>query len=150
MKTFRRRLWFMPLEDRTVPAIFTVSNDANTGVGSLRQAVLDANTAAGADTIVFSSYFNVPRTITLATEIGITGAVTIDGPSAANVNISGNNLVRIFNTQVAAAGTAINLLDLTLKAGKDVGGAVSAADEAVSVTRCVFTGNFASSGSGGA
>ncbi|HEY1379637.1 MAG TPA: hypothetical protein VGF55_22730, partial [Gemmataceae bacterium] len=49
---FRPRL--VPLEDRTVPATFTVLNVADTGAGSLRQAVLDANAQAGADTIRFA------------------------------------------------------------------------------------------------
>jgi hypothetical protein len=42
------------LEDRTVPAVFTVTNTADTGVGSLRQAILDANATAGADSINFA------------------------------------------------------------------------------------------------
>jgi hypothetical protein len=33
---------------------FTVTNTNDTGAGSLRQAILDANAAAGADTIVFA------------------------------------------------------------------------------------------------
>ena len=43
-----------PLEDRSVPATFTVLNLADGGDGSLRQAVLDANALAGADTIHFA------------------------------------------------------------------------------------------------
>ena len=39
-------------------ATFTVTNTADSGAGSLRQAVLDANAAAGADTIVFSAAFD--------------------------------------------------------------------------------------------
>jgi autotransporter-associated beta strand protein len=34
-------------------AVFTVDNDADSGVGSLRQAILDANASAGEDEIVF-------------------------------------------------------------------------------------------------
>src|SRR5262249_7438399 len=113
-------LRLLDLESRLAPATFTVLNDSNAGAGSLRQAVLDANNHSGADTIVFSSYFNTPRTITLASEIAITAAVTIDGPSAANVTISGNDAVRIFNTQSAPAGSAISLMDLTLKSGRSI------------------------------
>jgi hypothetical protein len=39
-------------------ATFTVTNTNDSGAGSLRQAVLDANAAAGADTIVFDASFN--------------------------------------------------------------------------------------------
>ncbi|HEV3237956.1 MAG TPA: hypothetical protein VGZ25_13275, partial [Gemmataceae bacterium] len=42
------------LEDRTAPAVFTVTNTADSGLGSLRQAILDANAAVGADTIQFA------------------------------------------------------------------------------------------------
>jgi hypothetical protein len=40
------------LEDRTLPSTFTVLNLADSGVGSLRQAVLDANPTAGPNDIV--------------------------------------------------------------------------------------------------
>src|SRR5262245_65865567 len=53
-----RRLDFTPrleaLEDRTVPSTFLVENLADSGPGSLRQAVLDANIQAGADLVRFS------------------------------------------------------------------------------------------------
>jgi hypothetical protein len=41
------RLCFDLLEDRTVPSTFTVLNLADSGGGSLRQAVLAANAAPG-------------------------------------------------------------------------------------------------------
>ncbi len=39
-------------------ATFTVTNANDSGAGSLRQAVLDANAAAGADSIVFDAAFD--------------------------------------------------------------------------------------------
>src|SRR5262249_61896247 len=42
------------LEDRTVPSTFTVGTLADSGPGSLRQAILDANGQAGADVIAFA------------------------------------------------------------------------------------------------
>src|SRR5438874_5443933 len=138
-RPLRSPLRLQALEGRIAPATFTVTNNNNTGSGSLRQAVTNANSASGTDQIDFSSYFNVPRTITLASQISITGAVTIDGTSAANVAISGNNAVRVFDTQAAPAGTAVSLVDLTLKSGyfaNQPGGAVHAGDEALNCTRC--------------
>src|SRR5947209_3085021 len=41
------------LESRQLPATFLVSNTGDDGPGSLRQAILDANSTAGADTIGF-------------------------------------------------------------------------------------------------
>ncbi|MFM9587396.1 hypothetical protein, partial [Streptomyces caniscabiei] len=76
--------------------------------------------------------------------------VTIDGPSAANVTVSGNNAVRLFSVQSAPAGTAINLIDLTLTAGRiannESGGAVRIGDETLTATRCIFTANAAYDG----
>lgn len=61
-------------------ATFTVTNDADVGAGSLRQAILDANAAPGADIIAFA----IPATG--AVQIGIRSALpavteplTIDG-----------------------------------------------------------------------
>ncbi|MDQ3627079.1 MAG: hypothetical protein M3372_08115, partial [Verrucomicrobiota bacterium] len=55
-------------------ATFTVTNTADTGPGSLRQAILDSNAAAGSDAIVFDSSFGTARTITLASPITINPA----------------------------------------------------------------------------
>lgn len=68
------------LEDRTVPATFSVINLNNSGIGSFRQALLDANTSPGADTINFS----VAGTIKLTTFAlpTVTGQVDIDGTTA--------------------------------------------------------------------
>ncbi len=68
------------LHARVHAATFTVTNTNDSGAGSLRQAILDANGAAGADTIDF----NIPgagvHTITPVTDLpSITGPVTIDG-----------------------------------------------------------------------
>jgi hypothetical protein len=54
----RRRAGLLPrveaLEGRLLLATFPVLNTADSGAGSLRQAILDANTAPGADTITFA------------------------------------------------------------------------------------------------
>src|SRR5271157_1730375 len=42
------------MEDRVLLATFTVTNNADGGPGSLRQAILNANTAPGKDTINFN------------------------------------------------------------------------------------------------
>jgi hypothetical protein len=61
-------------------ATFTVTNTNDAGAGSLRQAILDANAAAGADTIVFDIPGAGVHTITPLTDFAsITGPVTIDG-----------------------------------------------------------------------
>lgn len=67
------------LEDRTTPATFLVASTADSGPGSLRQAVLSANATPGPDAITFAIGSGV-QTITPATPLpAITDAVSIDG-----------------------------------------------------------------------
>jgi hypothetical protein len=69
-----------PLEDRLALSTFTVTNASDSGPGSLRQAILDANASAGADTIAFSIGGGGAQTITLQSSLpAITETVTVDG-----------------------------------------------------------------------
>lgn len=142
---FRPRL--TRLESHVMPSVFTVTNTNDNGSGSLRQAVLDANAASGADTVTFSSLFNAPQSMTLTTgEILINGQLAIVGPGSSLATISGNKANRIFNTGSSPSGTAINISGLTLTDGRpakttDYGGAIVAVDEALTLTNCVITGN---------
>jgi hypothetical protein len=59
---------------------YTVTTTADSGAGSLRQAILDANTSAGADTIAFDIPGSGVHTITPLTALpAITQSLTIDG-----------------------------------------------------------------------
>lgn len=83
----------------TGAATFSVTNTANGGTGSLRQAILDANAAAGADTIEFSIPGAGPHTIAVTTSLpGLTGPVTIDGYTQAGA--APNTLVAGTNAQI--------------------------------------------------
>src|SRR5262249_50471694 len=81
------------LEDRTVPATFIVSNANDDGTGSLRQAIRDANGAAGADTITFqASSFPTGSQINLTTgDYHINDSVAIQGPGVMNLTLNGAN-----------------------------------------------------------
>lgn len=71
---------FEILEDRRVPATFFVSNVNNTGAGSLRQAILDANALAGHDVIRFNVGANLGGPIRVTSPLpGISSPVTMDG-----------------------------------------------------------------------
>src|SRR5688572_7339484 len=91
-------------------ATFTVSNTDDSDAGSLRQAVLDANATPGADTIDFS----VTGTITLTSgQLTVTDDLTIDGPGAASLTVSGNNTTRVMQV----AGATLYLDGLTVANG---------------------------------
>ncbi|HEV7765788.1 MAG TPA: choice-of-anchor Q domain-containing protein [Thermoanaerobaculia bacterium] len=98
-------------------ATYNVSNLNDSGAGSLRQAVLDANGSGGADTITFQA--GLTGTITLTTgEIAVTEGLTISGPGAALLSVSGNDASRIFNIEAApAAPETIAISGLTMTDG---------------------------------
>jgi hypothetical protein len=149
----RSRLWVRPLEERAMPATFTVLNTLDAGAGSLRQAVLNANNTVAPDTIVFdATAFASPQTITLTSgQISIADTMSVVGP-AARVTISGNNTSRIFNIDVPGmSGQAVTISGLTLSNGNatsDIGGALLNNDEFVTLN-AVFITNCSASVPGG-
>ena len=104
---------------------YTVTTVADSGAGSLRQAVLDANATADADVIDF----NIPAgscpasvcTITLVSEISIAnnGSLTINGTGARSLIIDGGaGTNRIFYSNAAI----FTLSGVTLTGGNGTGG----------------------------
>src|SRR5207247_6840729 len=82
----------------SLPRILRVLNDNDSGFGSLRTAVSEAMSLGGLpEIIVFdSAFFATPRTITLTSgQLSITSPVTIAGPGANLLSISGNTAGRI-------------------------------------------------------
>ncbi|MCP5108607.1 MAG: choice-of-anchor D domain-containing protein, partial [bacterium] len=127
----------------TFAADITVINTNDSGAGSLRQAVIDA--AAGNEID-----FAVSGTITLTTgEISIAQNLTITGPGADRLTISGNNSSRIFNI---SAGT-VNISGLTIfngSNGASGGGGAYITGGTITFTNCTFDSNAASGIDGGA
>ena len=131
-------------------ATFTVTNTNDSGAGSLRQAVLDANAAASADTIVFDASFNTPRTITLLTTIEISinantsDTLTITGPGANLLTVSGNNATQLFRT-IAGDTTSFSAMTMTggngVRFGSATNGGAIVSDGTLTLTNMVFTGN---------
>lgn len=90
-------------------ATLTVTNTNDSGPGSLRQAVADAYSG---DTINFNLIY--PEVITLTSgEILISRDITVVGPGATQLTISGNGTSRIFNI----GSSAVELADLTVAQG---------------------------------
>jgi uncharacterized repeat protein (TIGR01451 family) len=91
------------------PTTFTVLNTNDSGAGSLRQAILDANATQGTQTILFNIRGTGVQTITPASALPIiTDPVVIDGytqPGAsANTLTTGNNAVLQIELNGANAG----------------------------------------------
>jgi len=120
-------------------ATFIVSSLADSGTGSLRQAVISANSAAGEDEIVFT----VTGKITLTSgEIAIADRLKIAGPGAGALTVSGNDQSRIFLVQgPAKAAIDVTLSGLTLTRGRTSlrGGAVAVLNENLTILDSVIS-----------
>ena len=133
---------------------YQVTSTADSGPGSLRQAILDANaTTDTPDTIVFDTT-QVPAgsTITLTTgEIAVTDTLTITGPNtgdAGSIIIDGNENSRIFNASSFPedSGKSITLDNLTLQNAKttlpdDKGGAILIRNANLNLNHSKITNN---------
>ncbi|MHC0061779.1 beta strand repeat-containing protein [Nostoc sp. UIC 10890] len=94
-----------------------VTNTNDSGEGSLRQAILNANAIAGANTITFAgSVFTdaTPDTITLTSgAMLITDDVTIQGTGANQLTVSGNNASNVFSILNIGTDATIDALTIT-------------------------------------
>lgn len=135
-------LVFSPIAPGHAATTEVVTNTNDSGAGSLRQALADVD-AGG--TISFSG-IGLPAEIVLATPLAISKNVTIEGPGANQLSISGGNLCRVFSIN----GVAVNLSGLSVKNGKaNEAGGIYVNGGALSATSCDITGNH-SDASGGA
>lgn len=95
-------------------ATFTVTNNGDSGPGTLRQAILDANGTLGSDVISFGAPFNFNITLFTALPV-ISDPVFIDGPVSGSPQIQINgNFVGGQGLLIAAsaAGTVIKGLNI--------------------------------------
>jgi hypothetical protein len=113
-RTRRRAVWlqFRPalegLEDRLLLATFLVTNTSNSGAGSLRQAILDSNVAAGPNRIEFniagSGVHTIAPTSALPT---VTHPVTIDGTS--QPTFGGTPLIELAGMNAGAGADGLKI-----------------------------------------
>ena len=109
-KRRRRRLFVEQLEDRRLLATFTVINTDDSGAGSLRQAIVDANSNSGHDEIHFNIAGDGVHTIAPLTGLPNVGDITIDATTQPGFDFLGLHpielMVKIFSAlpflQVAA------------------------------------------------
>ena len=128
----------------------TVTSSANAGAGTLRQAVLDASDN---DVIVFDASIS---TITLTSEIQLNKTLTIEGPNADLLTISGGSTSRIF--LVNGAGRTVTLRGMRLLNGRSQatpvfnaivgGGAIYQTEGTLNIDECEFEGNVSDDGNG--
>jgi predicted outer membrane repeat protein len=131
-------------------AILTVSTTANSGAGSLREAIASARSG---DTIQFAASL-ANQTITLNSQIAIDVGknLIIDGAGATNLTISGNNASRIFQLNSnSATPTRLTVKNLTLANGytAEQGGAINTTHQgALTIENVSFNNNVADKGGG--
>ncbi len=125
----------------------TVTSTLDSGPGTLRQAVFDANTG---DTVIFApAVFSAPMTITLATQIKITASLTIDG-AAGDVSmptISGGKATSIIAVDFDAAIVLNRLRILDGYCDRCYGAGIGNSG-VLTVTNCQIIGNTGDLGGG--
>jgi len=122
----------------------TVTNTNDSGPGSLRQALADANDG---DTIDATS---ISGTITLTTgELLVDKSVTINGAGADVLAVDGNMISRVF--RIPMSGETITISGLTIRnghAGTTGGGIDNENDAILTITNCTVSSNTAGLGGG--
>ena len=133
-----RRYTLEALEDRQLLAAFMVTNLLDSGAGSLRWAIVAANTRPGADTIDFGTAGTIRVGCTPLP--AITGTVAIDGSTAPsfagtpvvtvdfrgtrgltfNVGSDGSTLSSLALVRAGTAGVTLNASFITVQ-GNDIG-----------------------------
>jgi len=150
----RKRPTFRPmleaLEERWVLSTLTVLNTNDSGAGSLRA---DIAAAQKNDTIVFAPNLD-GQTITLTSgELLINKNLTITGPGAGELTISGNKASRVF--EVAKGTKRVTLSGLTISngaapdVGRNVGGGGIQNYGTLTVSGSTLSGNVAAQDGGG-
>ena len=121
-------------------ATITVNTTADSGPGSLRQAIQDA---APGDTINFS----VTGAITLTSgELFITKNLTIQGPGATSLAISGDDASRVVRV---GPGTTVTITDITIRNGYTYAGAGIENNGALMLINVAVRDNTSESSGGG-
>src|SRR5262249_3018772 len=129
-----------------------VTSAADSGTGTLRDAITQANASAGADTITFdtSGVFATPQTITLESALPtITDTLTITGTGTAKLTVQRDPAAANFRVLDSTAQD-ITLSGFTVTNGvadTGIGGGLRSSGN-VSLDHMVFTGNQATGTTG--
>ena len=119
-------------------ALFTVISAADSGSGTLRQAISDASSG---DTIAFDDGIS---NITLTSgEINVDKSLTINGPGSNLLTISGNNASRVFNV---SSGSVVAINGILFADGHSSNGGAIYNAGVLTVTNSEFSGNTSDMG----
>ncbi|MDQ3798554.1 MAG: hypothetical protein M3384_03810, partial [Acidobacteriota bacterium] len=140
-----------------VGTVLTVTNTNDSGAGSLRNAISQAVATTESRTIVFDqAVFNTPQTITLASNLLISnsngGTITIIGPGANLLTITGSGARRIFTIN---SNSVVVISGMTLTGGNGSGSVASGNGGAIynnsdlTLNNVVVNGSATSSGGQG-
>ena len=137
-------------------AVNTVGDeDDSDGDCSLREAIYAANNDVARDTCIAGSgddvidLTGVAGTITLGgTELAISNNLTITGPGADQLTISGSNASRVFNV---AVNVVVVVSDVTIANGNSTGGNGGGIlnGGTLTINRCTFASNRTTANGGG-
>jgi hypothetical protein len=129
-----------------INAPITVTSTADDSTpGTLRYAIVNA---ASGDTIAFDALvFNSPQTISLTMgELVVAQNVTINGPGAALLSVSGNHASGVFNIR---SGATVTLSAMTIRdAGNVIQGGGIMNRGTATINDCVIRNNTAIQGGG--
>ena len=124
-------------------ATYTVTNNNDSGAGSLRQAILDANTAADDDIIEFAPSMSGQTIRLTGGKLEIFHPLTINGLGAESLTLDGNDQSTVIDVW---ARTAIS--GITITGGDGVyGGAISNNND-LTVSNSTFRDNVGAVGGG--
>jgi hypothetical protein len=134
-------------------ATFQVTTNANSGPGSLRQAISDANLTTPQDTITFAPTVTSPITLT-GGRIPITRSTVIDGPGAGTLKVVAPSDNAFFVNDTLPSGIKVEIEGLTMEghssgAGSAGGAVVIGSGTGTTIRDCVITGSSAANQGGG-
>ena len=137
------------------------SNSCSLGQCTLREAISGANASLGSDTINFQAGLNGVIVLN-GNNLTINGDVTINGPGARTLSVSGNNASRVLVVTNPLVGSAtVNISGLTITGGNalplliggtligDGGGILNTGGATLNLTEVTIAGNSATSLGGG-